>query len=1096
MSDNDVVIEDKKQVSKSISEKETKKVLNEIDLDSDVLEFKIEKGPLRPYVITEISNAVESLHSNTSNKEKLTILSLIVFTLSIRCFNLSWPNSVVFDEVHFGGFATKYMNGEFFLDVHPPFAKMMYAFVSYIAGFKGDFAFSNIGEEFPESTPYGFMRFYSAFTGVLTVLFLYLTLRASGVRIWVALTSGLIFAVENSFVTISRYILLDSPLIVCIAASGYFFKKYELCKPESKKAMAYLLATGISLGLACSSKWVGFFTIAWIGLLCIWRMWFLVGDLNRSIISSARIAAMKITLLLGVPFLVYVYFFFVHFNILRFDAEGSAFFSSEFRSTLIGNNIPHDIVAEIGVGSVISLMHAGTKGGYLHSHAETYPTGSEQQQITLYPFVDPNNDWIVELYDDPNAEISSFKNLTDRTKIRLKHLATGLRLHSHDHKPPVSEYSDWQKEVSGYGGPRFPGDANDDWIIEIDKAASAPGLAQEHVRAIETKFRLRHAITGCLLFSHETKLPKWGFEQQEVTCATSGVPELTLWYIEGNDNPTLPEDCERINYPKLSFWGKFIESHKQMWAANNNLNEPHPFESLPAQWPFLFRGLGYWHAHHRQIYLLGNAILWWSVSVFVVAFTVSVIIELLRWQLGTSILQDPDVVNFYVQGSHYLLGYFVHYVPSFLMTRQLFLHHYLPAYYFGILAFGHALELFVAYFFRNQKRVGYGLVGAFAFSCFYFFYSYSPIIYGTKWTEPLCEKSHWVPGWDYPCGIFFENYEAYDNYTMTKAELPVQTGTTSLVEGTDAASEVVERRVVEGEKIPNNRAPKGQQKGKKQRNPKQQRQQRKPNGEQQPKFPPLDENEVKKAMDSPNRGAAGQIAEFDSLMEDGTQKNFVDQNGNPLDPEVVRELMKSGAMIMSSVKVTRIGNGAAGKMPESAAFPANGMPKRQVNNNGNAPAEGPILSDPPREYVEAPLDEKASARSEAAKRQRLKELDRILNDGSFKDFVDQNGNKLSPEEVRKIMIEDDGSIASFSRMTTTGPTPAGGSRRRRDFVPDPPSIVNQRVKEFDKIASDDNHHYFLDQDGNTLSPKEVKKLMKENGGRLVTGTPPSNLVSS
>jgi dolichyl-phosphate-mannose-protein mannosyltransferase len=39
------------------------------------------------------------------------------------------------------------------------------------------------------------------------------------------------------------------------------------------------------------------------------------------------------------------------------------------------------------------------------------------------------------------------------TKIRLEHVITEKRLHSHDVRPPVSDV-DFQNEVSGYG---FPG---------------------------------------------------------------------------------------------------------------------------------------------------------------------------------------------------------------------------------------------------------------------------------------------------------------------------------------------------------------------------------------------------------------------------------------------------------------------------------------------------------------------------------------------------------------------------------------------------------------------------------------------------------------
>lgn len=103
--------------------------------------------------------------------------------------------------------------------------------------------------------------------------------------------------------------------------------------------------------------------------------------------------------------------------------------------------------------------------------------------------------------------------------IRLDHPITKKKLHSHEVRPSVSEV-DWQNEVSAYGFDGFDGDANDYWQIEIQKDYCDKGdwRAKKRLRALRTKFRLKHLMTGCYLFSHKVKLPDWGFEQQEVTC--------------------------------------------------------------------------------------------------------------------------------------------------------------------------------------------------------------------------------------------------------------------------------------------------------------------------------------------------------------------------------------------------------------------------------------------------------------------------------------------------------------------------------------------------------------------------------------------------
>ncbi|CDH15594.1 probable Dolichyl-phosphate-mannose--protein mannosyltransferase 1 [Zygosaccharomyces bailii] len=726
-----------------------------------VPELQVKQGPCRPYVVSEPSEKLGSLRTVHEKKERIMVALLAVFTGMVRFYNLSWPNSVIFDEVHFGKFASHYIKNNFFMDVHPPLAKMMFAWIASLVGYQGDFDFETIGELFPATVPYVLMRSLAATAGALTVVMLYFTLRASGVRVWVAVASAICFAVENSYVTISRYILLDAPLMFFISASVYCFKRYELYPTNTCSSLKYLVATGVFLGLAASSKWVGLFTVAWVGVLCLWRLWFFLGDLSKPVCSTFKIAAIKGTILLGIPLVLYTFFFYMHFATLTNDGEGAGFFSPEFRSSLKGNTIPQNVMAEVGTGSVVTIRHTGTMGGYLHSHPHDFPAGSQQQQITLYPHLDANNEWYIMLYDQPNNTVTSFENLPDGTKIRLLHPLTYRRLHSHDHKPPVSENSDWQKEVSCYGFEGFDGDANDDWIIEIDKDESVPGPAQDHVRALETKFRLRHAMMNCYLFSHEVKLPKWGYDQQEVTCAYSGQPSLTLWAVEQSYNEFLPKDTELISYKPSNFWQKLVEYHQKMWHINKNLVDSHVYESLPTSWPFMLRGIGYWSQENRHVYLLGNAILWWSVTGFIFVFALLVAGELLAWQLGKPILQDSYVVNFHVQVIHYLLGYMIHLAPSFLMQRQMFLHHYLPAYYFGILAFGHALDILVTYVLRRQKTVGYIVIGAFVLSCLYFFKSYTPIIYGLPWTKTLCEKSQWLSGWDYACGNYLDTLEQY-----------------------------------------------------------------------------------------------------------------------------------------------------------------------------------------------------------------------------------------------------------------------------------------------------------------------------------------------
>lgn len=83
----------------------------------------------------------------------------------------------------FGGFASKYIKGKFFMDVHPPLAKLLLTLAGWLAGFDGDFDFKDIGKDYlGPKVPYVAMRMLPAIFGVLTVPTIFLTLKAAGCR--------------------------------------------------------------------------------------------------------------------------------------------------------------------------------------------------------------------------------------------------------------------------------------------------------------------------------------------------------------------------------------------------------------------------------------------------------------------------------------------------------------------------------------------------------------------------------------------------------------------------------------------------------------------------------------------------------------------------------------------------------------------------------------------------------------------------------------------------------------------------------------------------------------------------------------------------
>ena len=164
-----------------------------------------------------------------------------------------------------------------------------------------------------------------------------------------------------------------------------------------------------------------------------------------------------------------------------------------------------------------------------------------EQQVTLYPHRDTNNDWLIvnATNDGFDYKNEPLQYISTGARLKLRHLVTELHLHSHDIRPPVSDV-DFQNEVSAYGMHGFAGDANDEWIVEIEKGDKRDKHSWNRLRTLRTHFRLRHMMSGCYLFSHKVKLPEWGYEQQEVTCNKNAVRSNSLWFVETSTHP----NCE------------------------------------------------------------------------------------------------------------------------------------------------------------------------------------------------------------------------------------------------------------------------------------------------------------------------------------------------------------------------------------------------------------------------------------------------------------------------------------------------------------------------------------------------------------------------
>ncbi|KAI8909750.1 Dolichyl-phosphate-mannose-protein mannosyltransferase-domain-containing protein [Gorgonomyces haynaldii] len=675
-------------------------------------------------------------------------LVLLGIALWTRLYKIQWSSRVVWDEAHFGKFAGYYIKRTFYFDVHPPLGKMLNGFAGLIAGFNGTFEFES-GVEYPQELKYGVMRFFNGLFGAFITPLAYYT----GIHLRLSHTGAILLAwltiVEVALCTISRFILLDSMLLFFTALSAYalvVFRNYQVSEPFSPDWFLWIAISGLSLGLVVSVKWVGLFVIALVGLHTLDDLWEMLGDLKMPLKTYASHWAARISFLIVLPVSVYMFTFVMHFAILNRSGPGDAQMSSLFQAGLQGINFASSPL-ELAYGSKVTIKNSGRGGALLHSHVQRYPSGSEQQQVTCYSHKDSNNDWIVEKIWGVSRNESEVEFIEDGAIVRLVHANTKKSLHSHAVPAPITTT---ENEVSGYGN-ETSGDTNDHWVIE--RVEDLTGAKSKRIRSLSTRFRIKHLNSGCLLRADRVSLPQWGFKQEEVVCQKKADKESrnNMWNIEEHSHPLLPPGG--ANAYRSSFWMDFVDLNVAMWTSNNALTpdpdkEPDALTSQPYHWPLLLRGLRMcgWGNDQIKFYLLGNPLIYWGAALSLVVLSVTFVVYLIRQRRGyKDFISFDEWDDFYFGFKVSVIGWLLHYLPFYIMGRVMYVHHYFPALYFGIISMSFTLDHFCR---KLPKPFGPIVLIAIGAVCTLVFLYFADFAFGFDTPASEYKGRRWIKSWN------------------------------------------------------------------------------------------------------------------------------------------------------------------------------------------------------------------------------------------------------------------------------------------------------------------------------------------------------------
>ncbi|KAK7103260.1 protein O-mannosyl-transferase 2-like [Littorina saxatilis] len=707
------------------------------------------------------SNKTECESKRTKEEEAkdtrmyyVCLLFLTLVALYMRLYNIEVPDHVCWDETHFGKMGSWYINRTFFFDVHPPLGKMMVGLAGYLTGYNGSFPFAKPGDEYGDTNYVG-MRVFCALLGAALVPMAYQCVYLLTQSLVASIFAASFILFDTGTSTLSRYILLDPPLLFFIMAATYCNLKFLSFRdrPFSISWWLWMALTGLSLSGAIGVKFVGLFVVLLVGLWTAGDLCCLLSDVSLSLSQVAKHLCARALCLIVVPVVCYVCYFYVHFKVLNHSGNGDGFFSSAFQSQLIGNRLYNvSMPQHVAFGSLITLKQRRTGGAYLHSHPHLYPeeVGPRQQQVTTYSHKDENNVWKLKPADrdvDGDEPVVLVKN---GDLIRLEHVSTRRNLHSHKEPAPLSKR---HFQLSGYGV-NGSGDANDVWLVEI---VGAPQGAP--VQTVRSQIRLVHYYVRCALFSHDKKLPKWGWEQLEATCNTNTRDQRSRWNVEEVRDARLPNVSFELYSP--SFVEKFLESHAVMTQGNSGLKPKEgEITSRPWQWPINYRGQIFSGKDHR-VYLLGNPVLFWAAlvlkGIFLICCTVHAVKKKRNVRMHPAIADYSD--KMFGVAWWLLLGWGLHYLPFWGMSRVLYFHHYFPAFLFSAMFCGVMLDYLVTQLCLSvpdglSKSAFFWCLGLFMGCMVYSFYLFHPLTYGMHGNAPSAEGGmmyglRWLESWDF-----------------------------------------------------------------------------------------------------------------------------------------------------------------------------------------------------------------------------------------------------------------------------------------------------------------------------------------------------------
>lgn len=263
------------------------------------------------------------------------LLILAILSGVTRFLFFGHPSTIIFDEAYFGKYASTYITGEYHFDSHPPLGKQLIWLAGQIGGMKEDPTdYSTIGNDFDDRARFWY-RLLPAIAGTLLPLIIFLLLLSFRVSRGGAFLGGALVILENSLLVQSRFVSLDSMLLLFGFTSLLFYSMYK--RTLGRARSTYLVLSAVLSALTFGIKWTGLafpLTIVLFELLATFD--------KNTFFSSARVIIRFTAVYAVIGLILYTIIFYFHFAYLTQSGPGNAFMTDRFQKTLQGNQYTDD----------------------------------------------------------------------------------------------------------------------------------------------------------------------------------------------------------------------------------------------------------------------------------------------------------------------------------------------------------------------------------------------------------------------------------------------------------------------------------------------------------------------------------------------------------------------------------------------------------------------------------------------------------------------------------------------------------------------------------------------------------------------------------